>query len=253
MTKKIFGILSILMVVFMVIVFFFPDTTKEKKASPAPAKTETTSSQATKKIDQDLPNVSRSDWQLVLVNHDHLIMEEPKTLTAMKNGYQIDQRIYDAYYEMEEAAAKAGFSLTVISSYRSVADQQVVFDADVTKYLASGLSEKEAETKAEEYVTHPGGSEHHTGLAVDVVDQVWYDQGNGLEEGFFETEAGKWIDQNCAKYGFIIRYPKNKEEITGINYEPWHLRYVGKESANYMETHQLVLEEYLDVLKEAGR
>ncbi|WP_314060166.1 M15 family metallopeptidase [uncultured Vagococcus sp.] len=253
MTKKIFGILSILIVVFMVIVFFFPDTNKKKEAEPIPAKTETTSSQTTKKVDKDLPNVSRSDWQLVLVNHDHLIMEEPKTLTTMKNGYQIDQRIYDAYYEMEEAAAKAGFSLTVISSYRSVADQQAVFDADVTKYLTSGLTEKEAETKAEEYVTHPGGSEHHTGLAVDVVDQVWYDQGNGLEEGFFETEAGKWIDQNCAKYGFIIRYPKNKEGLTGINYEPWHLRYVGKESANYMVTHQLVLEEYLDVLKEAGR
>lgn len=255
MTKKIFGMLSVLIVVFMAIIFFFPSVDKEKEAVPEkPKKTETSTSQAIeKKVAENLPDVSRSDWQLILVNHDNLITEEPKTLITMKNGYQIDERIYDAYYEMEEAAAKAGFSLTVISSYRSIADQQVVFEADVTKYLATGLSEKEAEKKAEEYVTHPGGSEHHTGLAVDVVDQVWYDQGNGLEEEFFGTAAGKWIDQNCAKYGFIVRYPKNKEAITGINYEPWHLRYVGTESASYMVAHNLVLEEYLDVLKEAGK
>ncbi len=256
MTRKIIGILSVLMVGFMVIIFFFPPETQPRKeaVSEKNTKTATSTSVATKKeVDSELPDVSRSDWQLILVNHDTPVTAEPKTLTAMTNGYQIDNRIYDAYYKMEVAAAEAGYSLTVISSYRSIADQEAVFDADVSKYVASGLSEQEAEAKAEEYVTHPGRSEHHTGLAVDVVDQVWYDQGNGLEEEFFETEAGKWIDQNCAKYGFVIRYPKNKEEITGINYEPWHLRYVGTESANYMVSHQLVLEEYLDLLKEAGK
>lgn len=257
MTKKIFGILSVLIVLFMVIIFFFPPETNQGKetVTDKPTQTETTTPPEVKEkpVDKNLPQVAPSDWQLVLVNHDHSVKEEPKTLTAMKNGYQIDERIYDDYYKMAEAATNAGFSLTVISSYRSIADQQAVFDADVTKYLATGLSEKEAEAKAEEYVTHPGRSEHHTGLAVDVVDQVWYDQGNGLEEEFSGTEAGKWIDQNCAKYGFIVRYPKNKEQLTGINYEPWHLRYVGKESANYMVTQKLVLEEYLDVLKEAGR
>lgn len=254
MTKKIFAVLSVLIVAFTVIIFLFPaKRSVEKKVTPTTVTTVSSTSGGEVEVEKELPNVLRSDWQLVLVNQNYPVKQEPTNLTAMKNGYQIDQRIYDAYYDMEAGAAKAGFSLVVISSYRSVADQQSVYDQDVNKYLATGLSQSEAEANTQKYVTYPGNSEHHTGIALDVVDQDWYDQGNGLEEGFFETEAGKWIDQNAAKYGFVIRYPKNKEAITGINYEPWHLRYVGIDSANYMNKHQLVLEEYIDVLKRAGR
>lgn len=258
MTKKIFGILSVLIVLFAIVIFLFPQETGNKPKEVATKPTKTTKNTKTGtttqgKTPSDLPDVSTTDWQLILVNQDHGVKEEPTNLVAMKNGYLVDERIFDAYYEMEEAAATAGFSLAVLSSYRSIADQQAVYDEDINKYLASGLSQEEAEAKTLEYVTHPGNSEHHTGLALDVVDRVWYDQGNGLEEEFFDTEAGKWIDQHCGEYGFIIRYPKNKESITGINYEPWHLRYVGKESAKYMASHQLVLEEYLDALKKAGK
>jgi D-alanyl-D-alanine carboxypeptidase len=99
------------------------------------------------------------------------------------------------------------------------------------------------------YLTKPGLSEHHTGLALDVLDTEWYNQGNMLDEAFGETEAGKWLAENVCHYGFVIRYEKGKEKITGINYEPWHIRYVGKENAEYMYQNKLVLEEYIDQLK----
>lgn len=213
------------------------DTQKNKKA----------------KLLKELPDVKSSDWELLLVNGKNPITKEPATLTKMKNDYQIDQRIYDSYYELEEAGTAAGYSLTVISSYRSIAQQQEVYDNGVNQHLAEGLDQQAAEAKTAEYITLPGTSEHHTGLALDVVDQNWYAQGNGLEEEFCETPAGKWVDQNVANYGFIIRYPKDKEAITGINYEPWHIRYVGKESAAYMVKHELALEEYLKLLEEAGK
>ena len=99
------------------------------------------------------------------------------------------------------------------------------------------------------YLTVPGLSEHHTGLALDVLSIDWYNQGNSLEESFGEMDAGKWLAKNAAQFGFIIRYEKGKEAITGINYEPWHIRYVGIENAEYMYDNQLVLEEYIDQLK----
>lgn len=251
MIKKIINVLSLGIVLIMVVIFFLPKekAQPELTAKSQEAKPSSNSVPQEEELLKELPKVKKSDWELLLVNSQHPIKAEGSKLIPMKNSYEIDERVYDAYYAFEEAALNAGYSLTVLSAYRSIAHQQEVFDNGVAEQLAAGLSQKEAELKTKEYITVPGTSEHHTGLAVDVVDQEWYNQGRGLEDGFYDTPAGKWIDQNASSYGFVIRYPKGKEEITGINYEPWHLRYVGNESAKFMEKHQLVLEEYLELLE----
>lgn len=249
MAKKIFLLITTLFIGITVI--FYTNHFENFKASMSKDKTveETTSSSVvTEKTKSDLPG-DIDDWNLLLVNESNEIKQEPNNLKELPNGYKIDSRIYKEYIELEEAAKKAGFELTVISAYRSVEDQRTVVEQDVSEYLAQGYSEKEAEKLAMRYLTVPGQSEHHTGLAIDVLDVEWYNQGNMLDEAFGETEAGKWLAENVCHYGFVIRYEKGKESITGINYEPWHIRYVGKENAEYMYDNQLVLEEYIDQLK----
>lgn len=189
------------------------------------------------------------DWELLVVNEKHKIKEEPTDLKELPNGMQIDSRIFDSYEALNKAAKKAGFDLTIISAYRSVAEQESIVARDTQSYLDQGFSEEESKKRAMEYLTVPGLSEHHTGLAMDVLEEGWYNDGNMLEEEFGETKAGKWLDENVCHYGFVIRYQKGKEKITGINYEPWHIRYVGKENAEYMKDHDLVLEEYVEQIK----
>ena len=224
------------------------EVSKDKKS-----KNKKDGKEVSKEIPKDLPNVKVSDWRLDLVNAENPIKEECQNLTVMPNGFEIDKRIAQDYYALENEARKAGHQMVVISSFRSVAQQEKVKKDDIAKYMAQGFSEKESKEKSDEYVTVPGTSEHHTGLVLDVVDAPWADAGNGLEEAFYNTPGGKWLDENVEKFGFIIRYPKHKEDITHINYEPWHIRYVGKENAKYMKDNDLTLEEYVAFLKEAKK
>jgi len=209
------------------------------------AKTGETSAIETKEI---YPGKA-TDWNLILVNQDNKIEKEPTNLKELPNGEKIDSRIFDSFNKMVDAADKKGFKIVTISGYRSVAEQTAIVERDVASYKAQGLSDEEAKKKAMEYLTEPGLSEHHTGLAIDILEQEWYNQGNMLEGEFGETEAGKWIEENACQYGFIVRYEKGKESLTGINYEPWHIRYVGKANALYMKKHNLSLEEYVEMIK----
>lgn len=262
MWKRVLGGGSLVIVIMTSLLFFIAPKKigigQEGKVKEAET-TNTSNDQDTKKTDKqkksdpNLPKVDQSDWELLLVNGDRPFSGDEPELIAMKNGYLIDERVYQAYYAMEEDAAAAGYALTVISAYRSVASQQEVYDQSVQENLALGLSEAEAVMKTEEYITVPGTSEHHTGLAIDVVDVDWYNAGKGLETEFATTKAAKWLAQYGPQYGFIIRYLEGKDKLTGIKYEPWHLRYVGQESAMYIQEHNLVLEEYLELLKEAGQ
>lgn len=201
----------------------------------------------------NLPDVSTNDWNLVLVNYDHPYTEIPK-LATLDNGYFVDERILSDYEAMKTAAATNEVYLTVISAYRSIEDQTTVYNQDVAEKMATGLTEAEAKEETEKYVTRPTTSEHHTGLAMDVLDEAWYNQsGGGLTGSFGDTPGGEWIAQHCTDFGFVVRYPEGKEDITHINYEPWHLRYVGRENAKYMTENNLVLEEYIELLKKAGK
>lgn len=203
--------------------------------------------------DFNLPEVSTDDWNLVLVNYDNPYTTIPR-LSSLDNGYLVDERIQSDYEEMKNAAANNQVFLTVISAYRSIEAQTDVYNQDLSQKIASGLNEDEAKIETEKYVTRPTTSEHHTGLAMDVLDEYWYNQsGGGLTGSFGDTDGGKWIAEHCSDYGFVVRYPEGKENITHINYEPWHLRYVGRENAKYMQEHNLVLEEYIDLLKKSGK
>ncbi|MGY3703497.1 hypothetical protein BW731_08940 [Vagococcus martis] len=213
-------------------------------------KTEERSTKQTTKIKtDDIYPGNASDWNLILVNKDNKIEKEPTNLKELPNGKKIDSRIYDAFNDMVEAANKKGFKLVVISGYRSVAEQTAIVQRDIATYKAQGLSDEDAKKQAMAYLTEPGLSEHHTGLAIDILEQEWYNQGNMLEGAFGDTPAGKWIEENASEYGFIVRYEHGKEDITGINYEPWHIRYVGKANALYMKEHNLSLEEYVEMIK----
>lgn len=102
----------------------------------------------------------------------------------------------------------------------------------------------------DELVQYPGSSEHQSGLAFDVVNSH-YANAKGMNAGFYNTKEGKWLDENCTRFGFVIRYPKDKEDITKIKYEPWHIRYLGIDIAEYMHEHNLCHEEFTDEWKNA--
>lgn len=108
------------------------------------------------------------------------------------------------------------------------------------------MSYLEAFRASAQAVTIPGSSEHQIGLALDIVSDSY----TLLEEGFADTDAGKWLADNSYRYGFILRYPKGKEDITGIEFEPWHFRYVGEPAATYIYQHNLTLEEFVQLLGE---
>ncbi|MEG0551293.1 MAG: M15 family metallopeptidase [Vagococcus sp.] len=251
MAKKIFITITCLFIGLSIV--FYANEYKKIKAETGQSTKETT--QVKKK--EEPKKVSYpgklDDWELLLVNEQHKIKEEPTNLKDLPDGHKIDSRIYDNFTAFVDGAKKAGFDLTVISAYRSVKEQEDIVERDTETNIYQGLPENEAKDKAMEYLTVPGLSEHHTGLAIDVLDVAWYEEGKTLEEDFGKTDAGKWIAENACHYGFVIRYQKGKEKITGINYEPWHIRYVGKENAEYMNKNNLVLEEYVDQLKKVGK
>ena len=198
------------------------------------------------------PIASSADWNLVLVNRENQLAEEiVMELYLTESGYQIDSRIQEPFLQLMEAGKAAGMDFTMISGYRSIEQQQTNYDVNYQNYLASGLSEEEARTKTEEYIALPNASEHITGLAVDITSTALANQeGNsGLFPDLENYPEGLWLKENAPKFGFVLRYPKEKEAITGINFEPWHFRYVGIENAMYMTENNLTLEEYIAILK----
>ncbi|WP_123039472.1 M15 family metallopeptidase [Cohnella candidum] len=134
-------------------------------------------------------------------------------------------------------AKKAGITLKAVSGYRSYVTQKALFD---------NYAKKDGIAAANRYSAHPGQSEHQTGLAMDVsAPSVKYQ----LDEKLGETKEGQWLASHAAEYGFVIRYPKGKESITGYSYEPWHVRYVGQEAATVIARNKLTLEQYFDALE----
>jgi len=136
----------------------------------------------------------------------------------------------------------AGLNPLICSSYRTIDKQKNLYKNKVGEYLAQGYSQESAEAAAGELVAVPGTSEHQLGLALDIVDVA----NQVLDERQENTEVQKWLMKNSWKYGFILRYPTDKSDITGISYEPWHYRYVGKEAAKEIYEAGICLEEYLN-------
>ena len=192
--------------------------------------------------EETLPAVP-ADWRLTLVNPTTPMEEgyEPPELTQLQNGQSVDSRCYPDLQQMMDDCREAGCEPLICSSYRTQEKQERLFGEKVDSLLEEGYSQSEAERVAGENVALPGTSEHQLGLAVDIVDinqQV-------LEEDQENTLTQQWLLANSWKYGFILRYPKEKSSITGITYEPWHYRYVGREAAEEMYSQGICLEEYL--------
>jgi D-alanyl-D-alanine carboxypeptidase len=145
-------------------------------------------------------------------------------------------------------AKQDGISLVICSAYRPESRQEELFQSKTQEYIAAGRSEEEAIAVAATIVAKPGTSEHQTGLAIDIVTETY----TNLDDGYAETPAAQWLAERAWEFGFALRYPKDKTEITKIIFEPWHYRYVGEENARIMKERGFCLEEYIDYLNEAN-
>lgn len=185
----------------------------------------------------------KTEWNLVLVNQWNPLPEgyDP-TVTQLKNGHAIDERAYPDLQEMMDDCRAAGLNPLICSSYRTMEKQKTLFSNKVNEYLAQGYSQEKAEEAAGKLVAVPGTSEHQLALALDIVDV----SNQLLDKSQENTPVQKWLMKNSWKYGFILRYPTDKSDITGISYEPWHYRYVGKEVAKEIYESGVCLEEYLE-------
>lgn len=194
--------------------------------------------------DEELTEFSRDDWKLVLINKQHPIPDDYSfELGNIMRGMQCDERVVADLYLMIEAAYADGVKLVVSSPYRASSRQNMLFDKKINNYTAQGMSYMDAYKLAAQAVTVPGCSEHEVGLAFDITCDTY----SSLNAGFGDTKAGLWLAEHSADYGFIVRYPLGKENITGIEYEPWHFRYVGKNAAKIITDEGLTLEEFWEI------
>lgn len=190
---------------------------------------------------EDLPD----DWNLILVNRTHPLPDDFEVeLKSIGSGHQIDARAYDDYAAMIQAARKDGVYVYVTSSYRSMDKQISLHETKIEEGVMMGYSYAQAKERAAEVVAVPGTSEHQAGLALDFVSAEY----RKLDEKQENTKGFQWLKENCYDYGFILRYPNGKTEETGIIYEPWHFRYVGKKAAREIRASGQTLEEYLGAI-----
>ena len=214
-----------------------PAPTQEEPAEPE--EDPQTPAQETEPASEEDPAQTDAgdDWKLILVNAEHPVPEDYSvTLKELRNDQWVDERIYPELQQMFDDARAEGIYPLINESYRSAERQQEILDNYIAAYEAEGLSTEEAQQRALEVVAKPGTSEHQLGLALDII--VEYEEDS--------TQTWQWLKENCWRYGFILRYPEDKTEITGISYEPWHFRYVGAEAAQQITERGITLEEYLE-------
>lgn len=185
------------------------------------------------------------EWNLIVVNRWNELPEDYSVeLTELSNGQKVDSRIYPYLQEMFDAARAEGIYPIVREGYRTAEEQQEILDDKIQTYINQGYSQSRAEKTAKEWVALPGTSEHQLGIAVDI---------NADKSKCSNEEVYAWLAENAYKYGFILRYPMGKQEITGTSYEPWHYRYVGIEAAYEINERGICLEEYFkQMIEEVG-
>ena len=178
---------------------------------------------------------------LALVNEEYPLAKDytPASLTKLDEKCSVDTRIYGELEQMIADARQAGLNLT--SAYRSYDRQREVFDTTMKDWISKGYSPLDAYNETKKSVAVPGTSEHATGLAVDIISGQY----TGLDDKQGDTAEQEWLMAHCQEYGFILRFPKDKSNVTGIVYEPWHYRYVGKEAAKKITEQGITLGEYL--------
>ncbi|MBP3627057.1 MAG: M15 family metallopeptidase [Clostridia bacterium] len=200
--------------------------------------------------EQNTVGLDENYERLILVNRENPLPENfdyTKNLVTIPKKYlngnrdKMDKDAYPYAKAMVEAAWEDGVELYILSPYRSYSVQQDLFDNKVQRVIKEGTLKEKAEDEAATVVARPGTSEHHTGLAIDF---------NSVEEDFEDTPMFRWLQENAEDYGFILRYPKDKTDITGIIYEPWHYRFVGVNAARTINGLGITLEEYIQLKNE---
>ena len=187
--------------------------------------------------------LSDFDQYITLANRTHLLDSdyEPAdlvTATARRakgtSAMQLRREASDALNAMFDAASQAGYTLYLKSAYRSYRTQKTMYSNRLEKL-----------GRDDGMVSYPGASDHQTGLGADILNYAWTLK-DGMNKEFGKTEEAQWMEAHCAEFGFVLRYMEDKEEITGIKFEPWHFRYVGLEAAAYMMENHLSLEEFTE-------
>lgn len=187
--------------------------------------------------------ITTDSWKLLLVNFKSPLPKNYSVETVtLKNGLRVDKRCYSDLQNMMDDCRAAGLSPVICSAHRTQEEQERLYRKKVEYYLNKGYSQEEAEREAGTEVAVPGTSEHQLGLALDIVDS----SNQALDKSQEDTEVQKWLMEHSWEYGFILRYPTEKKDITGIIYEPWHYRYVGREDAEQIHALGICLEEYLE-------
>lgn len=214
-----------------------PETQEEQQTTQPSS--EPSASAVAAKTAQIFSVTDPDNWYLAIINTDHPLPDEyvPTLSAAIEtSNVQIDARISSYYSQMYNAAKQDGCILTPYSAYHTYSLQESTYSRKVNYYINQGLSSEQAKEKASQSVLPAGCSEHNAGLSVDIVS---------ASTDFANTKEYLWLCENAQDYGFILRYPENKTDITGVNFEPWHWRYVGTEAAKEMKKSGQCLEEHL--------
>lgn len=200
-------------------------------------------------LDQKVRELGERKRFLMLVNRQHALPEDfiPNlTPTAQRPEIRLDIAACAALERMMEAAEEDGHTIIIASGYRDRSYQEDLLQEDIASAMGRGMSCEEAYRYVVWETMPPGCSEHETGLAADLVSP----SNQVLDERQADTPENRWLLEHCAEYGFILRYPEDKEEITGVSYEPWHFRYVGTWAAAEIMEEGLTLEEYVyDIIR----
>jgi D-alanyl-D-alanine carboxypeptidase len=178
---------------------------------------------------------------LILVDSVHPIPDDISPQLVKIQNSQMEKTAAFYCEKMLSKAENDGIIIKILSAYRTPQYQRQLFDRSVAEYMSGGIEKESAVRLTERFLAKPYHSEHSTGLACDFCSPDWDD----TQDDFGTTAEGKWLCKNAADYGFILRYPRMKEHITGIAYEPWHYRYVGEPHAKIIREQGLTLEEYL--------
>ena len=209
-----------------------PAQTPEEPVEPPVEETPELPPEEPVEEEDDLPEIDLDSWEMILANPDHNIEEyTPETVNV--EGQPVDYRIVEPLNAFIAAARAEGLSVYLSSAYRDYATQNYLYNRKIQQYGDPAVAAR--------IVAPPGTSEHQTGLALDITDRYYEMKDASLAN----TALFQWMSAHCHEYGFIVRYPEDKQDITGIIYEPWHFRYVGVEAATYIMENGICFEEFL--------
>lgn len=246
----IFGLAAIILIISLIVSLI---SSIFKKDDHKKTTTESTQSEEIS-TSEEIPSLNKEAQEIYNANKDFLILvnydnplDKDYTFThhTLNCGLDVDERIYSDMLAMLTDLNGEDLHYTILSAYRSREVQDSLVKNSVSEYISQGMTEDEAYTETYKSIQHPGTSEHETGLCFDIVSEGVYE----LDDSVANYETNQWLMEHCYEYGFILRYPLDKESITGITYEPWHFRYVGKEAALFIKENNLTLEEFYELLE----